>query len=251
MASTINATTASGGGVITTADASGVLQLQTGGTTAVTVDASQNVGIGTASPSANFEIYGLSSPYQITGNGTQKSFLGVDSNGGFSGTLSNHSFFLRTNNTNRLVIDTSGRVTTPYQPAFFATPTAGFTTTAPGSYFSFNSLNGTFCSSNRSSGYNTSTLVYTAPVAGLYQFYVSFYMNGTTISAQWFKNGVGMTWGDAALMIFQSGTTTQIVNGTVIVELAVGDYIGVQPRAGSATVGYYGGHSCFFGYLIG
>lgn len=46
MASTINATTASGGGIISTADASGVLQLQTDGTTAVTIDGSQNVGIG-------------------------------------------------------------------------------------------------------------------------------------------------------------------------------------------------------------
>ena len=43
MSSTINASTASGGGVITTADASGILQLQTGGTTALTIDASQNV----------------------------------------------------------------------------------------------------------------------------------------------------------------------------------------------------------------
>jgi hypothetical protein len=43
MSSSINASTASGGGVITTADASGILQLQTGGTTALTIDASQNV----------------------------------------------------------------------------------------------------------------------------------------------------------------------------------------------------------------
>ena len=43
MSSTINASTASGGGVITTADASGILQLQTAGVTALTIDASQNV----------------------------------------------------------------------------------------------------------------------------------------------------------------------------------------------------------------
>ena len=45
MASIINAATS--GGLVTTADTSGILQLQTAGTTAVTVDASQNVGIGT------------------------------------------------------------------------------------------------------------------------------------------------------------------------------------------------------------
>jgi hypothetical protein len=41
MASIINAATS--GGLVTTADTSGILQLQTAGTTAVTVDASQNV----------------------------------------------------------------------------------------------------------------------------------------------------------------------------------------------------------------
>ena len=46
MASIINAATS--GGLVTTADTSGILQLQTAGTTAVTVDASQNVGIGGA-----------------------------------------------------------------------------------------------------------------------------------------------------------------------------------------------------------
>jgi hypothetical protein len=51
MASTINAITTGAGGIVATADTSGILQLQTAGTTAVTIDTSQNVGIGTTSPS--------------------------------------------------------------------------------------------------------------------------------------------------------------------------------------------------------
>jgi hypothetical protein len=43
MPSILNASTASGGGIIASGDSSGILQLQTGGTTAVIVDASQNV----------------------------------------------------------------------------------------------------------------------------------------------------------------------------------------------------------------
>ena len=55
MASIINATTSSG--VAVSGDTSGVLQLATnGGTTAVTIDTSQNVGIGTTSPTAKFSI---------------------------------------------------------------------------------------------------------------------------------------------------------------------------------------------------
>jgi hypothetical protein len=54
MATTINASASSG--LITTADTSTILQLQTGGTTAVTVDASQNVGVGATSPSAKLTV---------------------------------------------------------------------------------------------------------------------------------------------------------------------------------------------------
>ena len=46
MTTTLNASTAGAGGFIATSDNSGVLALQTAGTTAITVDASQNVGIG-------------------------------------------------------------------------------------------------------------------------------------------------------------------------------------------------------------
>jgi hypothetical protein len=46
MASSINASTSGAGGVITTADNTGILNLQTASTTAVTIDTSQNVGIG-------------------------------------------------------------------------------------------------------------------------------------------------------------------------------------------------------------
>ena len=54
MAVTINASTSAG--LVQTADTSGVLQLQTNsGTTALTIDTSQNVGIGTTSPAQLLE----------------------------------------------------------------------------------------------------------------------------------------------------------------------------------------------------
>jgi hypothetical protein len=55
MSCTINASTTTG--LVETADLSGSLQLQTNsGTTAVTIDTSQNVGIGTASPSSKLHV---------------------------------------------------------------------------------------------------------------------------------------------------------------------------------------------------
>jgi hypothetical protein len=57
MAVTINASTTAG--LVQTADTSGVLQLQTNsGTTALTIDTSQNVGIGTTSPTLKFQVNG-------------------------------------------------------------------------------------------------------------------------------------------------------------------------------------------------
>jgi len=58
MASIINASTTSG--VVITGDTSGNLALQTNnGNTAVTIDTSQNVGIGTTSPSYKFDVNGI------------------------------------------------------------------------------------------------------------------------------------------------------------------------------------------------
>lgn len=57
MATTLNAGTATNGAAIS-ADATGVLELQSGSTptTAVTINASQNVGIGTSSPDGKLEV---------------------------------------------------------------------------------------------------------------------------------------------------------------------------------------------------
>jgi hypothetical protein len=56
MTTTINAKSTGIGGLDVTGDASGSLGLQTGGVTAVTIDTSQNVGIGTTSPVYKIDI---------------------------------------------------------------------------------------------------------------------------------------------------------------------------------------------------
>ena len=74
MSSTINASNSGFGGIVSTGDSSGQLQLQTAGTTAVTIDTSQNVGIGTTSPATKLQVTtasGTSSSIRInqTSNG--------------------------------------------------------------------------------------------------------------------------------------------------------------------------------------
>jgi hypothetical protein len=79
MAVTINASTSAG--LVQTADTSGVLQLQTNsGTTALTIDTSQNVGIGTASPAAKLNV--------ATGSGTLTQNIVTIKGGGATGSFS-------------------------------------------------------------------------------------------------------------------------------------------------------------------
>jgi len=68
MASTINASTSLG--LQHSADTSGILQLQTANTAALTIDGSQNVGVGTASPSAKLDISGTTTSdiYRLRSN---------------------------------------------------------------------------------------------------------------------------------------------------------------------------------------
>ena len=81
MASIINAATS--GGLITTADTSGVLALQTAGTTAVTVDASQNVGIGTASPTTKLELSATQVFVKTTGTTGYSGLYAANTSGNF------------------------------------------------------------------------------------------------------------------------------------------------------------------------
>ena len=133
MASIISAGTTSGTSLNLSADTSGVLQLATNGTTtAVTIDTSQNVGIGTASPQSSLQVSGAV-PSAPTGTGVhlgiQSSYALIQLNGGAgagsvidfsqSGTdylgrilydnTSNYMFFA-TNTAERMRIDSSGRV---------------------------------------------------------------------------------------------------------------------------------------------
>jgi hypothetical protein len=82
MPSIINATTSTG--LVSTADNSGSLQLATNnGTTAVTIDTSQNVGIGTASPAHKLDVQATSSVarFQST-TGTNSAYIYVNNTGG-------------------------------------------------------------------------------------------------------------------------------------------------------------------------
>jgi hypothetical protein len=122
MAVTINASTSAG--LVQTADTSGVLQLQTNsGTTALTIDTSQNVGIGTTSPAAIASGHtvvdisaasGKSANIYLHGNGTSGTSAGlqIQSSTGDCGIYqaNNLPMVFATNNTERMRISSVGNV---------------------------------------------------------------------------------------------------------------------------------------------
>jgi len=133
MASTIlsdNGVSSGSAGLKSSADSTGVLALQTstsGGaaTTALTIDTSQNVGIGTTSPTVRLQVQGTTDATQrivVNGSGNYSS-LKLQYNGTEVAQFQNYQnsevsigatasapLYLVTNNTTRMTIDSSGNV---------------------------------------------------------------------------------------------------------------------------------------------
>jgi hypothetical protein len=129
MASIINASTSGAGGVITTADASGQLELQTAGVTRQTIDVNGNVGIGTSSPSTlGLTVYKASgssgSRYSSGSNNFEISINGVDA---YVANNANGPLQFWTNGSERMRIDSSGNVTVPTSGAYLFVGSSTYT----------------------------------------------------------------------------------------------------------------------------
>ena len=110
MPSIINATTT--GGVVVSGDNSGSLQLASNnGTTAVTIDGSQNVGIGTTSPSVKFHVDGTGNQYSRLSSSTNANFVQLFCLSGSTGVEYKSVYRLvDTDVGERMRIDSNGRV---------------------------------------------------------------------------------------------------------------------------------------------
>ena len=118
MASIINALSSGAGGLVTSGDTSGVLQLQNNSSASVTLDASGNVGIGTTSPTnfgSNFKMLAVQGSdfgviQAISNSGSTTVEMMGASGTGYVGTRTNHPLAFRTYDTERMRIDSSGNL---------------------------------------------------------------------------------------------------------------------------------------------
>ena len=146
--------------------------------------------------------------------------------------------------TERMRIDSAGRVTMPYQPAFNVSTSN--TWTGPGT-IPFNTAN-----LNRGGHFNTSTYKFTAPIAGVYFFhyhnnhdtgnsggssalYADFYKNGAFINKNRMYTNFSGGWEE--------------LSGSITIELQVNDTMHVHLTSSHRADA--GSYSCFCGYLIG
>ena len=153
-----------------------------GNATAITIDSSENVGIGTSSPSYKLDV---ASHIQIRA-GESLRLQNVAGNSAATiecaGAGTNSDLRFRTANTERLRIDTSGRVTKPSQPSFLARPSStqsnipNLTTTLVA-----------FGNETFDRGNNFSSSIYTAPVTGVYQFNFGLRLQSVDTAANYYQ----------------------------------------------------------------
>ena len=117
MANVINATSTGNGGLVSTGDDSGILNIQTNETTAITVDASQNVGIKTSSPNYALEVNGSVSVNNLYKHSSYNASMAI-------GNRAAQPVTFITDDTERMRIDSSGRVCIGVNSAAYSTACA-------------------------------------------------------------------------------------------------------------------------------
>jgi len=226
---------------------------------------SGNVGIGTSSPSAPIEISrsdagiiqyitntGSNQAYTAYGNsdnppwsqdfGTAGGLLvGIDHDEtGVVYQGGNKALRFGTNATERMRIDSAGRVTMPYQPTFMVVDGNGYND--DGYLNSFSTIK-----HNTGGHFNNSTGQFTAPVGGTYLFTAGILVssgqgrleyklnyNGSTVVN---GNGTGSTFDGPTL--------------TAFVQMNANDYVRVDRVSGTAYNNGTHSNTYFGGYLLG
>lgn len=219
-------------------------------------DGTGKVGIGTSTPTNLLEVAGSAANIYLRSNDTGDAtlrYMGASSERATVRASSGNALYMETGGVERFRIDSSGRITIPYQPAFRAYLTTSQTYSAAGTVI-FNSA-----AVNRGSIYNTSNGRFTAPVSGVYfiSHFITFqlnsaanqrgcdsalYLNGSFLDGAAARNGA---------YAFTSGYYAGTGN-SIVVSLSAGDYLEVRGSVFDNSANYFfSDESTFSGFLIG
>ena len=186
-------------------------------------------------------------------------FLGSATNNAFFGTTGADGLELATNNNVRMIIDSSGRVTTPAQPAFHAYGTGSSWVIFSNGSWTKLVLDAT-PPLNIGSHYDSTNSKFIAPVAGVYHFYYKVYGRVQSVAAantywqsRFQKNNNAITGYSTMLMGYlYNGSADETATYSMTISLAATDEITVHAQATATQNGEYYPAACEFGgYLVG
>lgn len=149
-----------------------------------------------------------------------------------------------------MYINQNGHITAPYTPAFVAYG-------APATLSNNAVIVWGSTALNRGSVYNTTNGRFTAPVAGLYQFFASVRIENSAAATAYHRvtfshNGVGIEWSKSRLNSRPATGYYTHASNDHIVGMAAGDYVEVKLESSTASFATAAPNEhVFYGYLIG
>ena len=252
-----------------------------GGTNArnplMTLGATGNVGVGTISPGSKLAILESTNGNSIfnlrntSAGSSATSILALGNDGALNGAYLvlnsstntaggggnslnitngfNAGMTFGTNGTERMRIDSGGRVTMPFQPAFSAFG-AGSQSLSGAAAFQILQLGAQSTLGSRPTGYNTGTYTFTAPVAGTYAFFAKITQTSTTTgpAVNVFVNGVSV----GSEVAINYATSFVSTSGFLIIQLAANDAVTARViNYNSVSVTMDTTRCSFSGWLLG